>query len=1359
HSYLKVIKNFSNTSSSLIQVVSGCKQSCKQKMENKISLAILPVYDNAEKRRKKFYQAFGFFPPEVRERIIYIKNKNFILQELVNFLLKNRYLNIGKIEILAPYYLDSRFLGKVKDLLFLAKRIIKRRKVKIDLILVITTADIYERISENVPQLIGGAFVEENIAVLSICHLEADSIFSLSESINRNALHEIGHLLGLKHCQNRCVMSKLLNVFGYMEFCPSCQRKLNKRCASPLAGEKAVEQIKELDIDKMFSSSSISSKLTNRITSPFTFPHRLDGVYRYLERFALAFFGLDLSKGKKLIVDVGMGGRGAPTTFDMYRILSKLNPELKIIGIDYNPENVKLAQEEAQKRKIRNISFIKAGFNFNVQKNPDIITCFNVLMDYKRDERLAAIKKLRRRLKNKGVLLEGRSDDIGKYISFIIYQLENEVLIRKQIIFCVNLKSLTNPQLFRRVLPAEFIGDELDWGISSFIEEWEYSNYRFMYLNNPKQILKSVAEELRKKNYNVIPDSKLLKREYVVLKYKRNGKASSTLRQQKREILPQSVIDKLIQVYFKQRSPQNKKCVDGFCCFIKNEKSFPVKLVSFFSADLDEVLNENLISSAKQDYPCDKLGIFFDYKDNKLYILTKCTDYQKRPTRCREHPENGIFSYERCEYQSFLERRREYLYILFEDALRNNPIVNASEEIKEGGIYFTKEAFRFLKEVFKEESINAGGVNFSSFVILLPERRKEVSFYGGINRKNTLKNTIRGSSSPVYFGRKPLKDEDIPSLLSRCFERVEEERNKAGINISELCRKSGVKLSTYEFIRLGRRRPGNPVFILNLLKYFGLEERLSPQERELLNEALRMGTKGVRKLLRDKDRIIPKRIWKEVTRRLEDVIRRKKLKEVSKKLNIPYHTLRSWKKGESQPLHPIYIKKILQYFNLLNELSQEERQRLNRKIREIDKISYYQQGKNSLRKIAKEIGSSHQTVKDIIVRIKERERKILKGVELGILTVEVKREGEVSRVTLVKRLSIRSITEEEAYVLTLFFNNIRPYRAIIKAIEYRKKYPQIPITEKILLSWKGIGKKTIEQIKKYVDLEENNNSFIQTSSSSVSSDTVYLFARFKSEDRISSSSFGNKKSVSSSLSETEYKDTFRKALRGNSLAKSRGSFSILKRKIERIFRKKVKIYSFSFSKIFKEIKNNFTFTLSIAIFSILLDQISKLVAFRVFPQDICLTVSSQHSFFKIIKAGGITFLLLMCNYIFNKVSLSRARKLFSIGIGFIICGIFQVVESIFRPIVDFIPIGSYVYSLADLFRDGGILLISIALIIAIKNRNNLIKSKRNLISSGKNHSCSSSFNLLPHQNRNTSSPFTEQESPFVIVKENKLNIA
>ncbi|RLG42831.1 MAG: hypothetical protein DRN78_02810, partial [Thermoproteota archaeon] len=306
--------------------------------------------------------------------------------------------------------------------------------------------------------------------------------------------------------------------------------------------------------------------------------------------------------------------------------------------------------------------------------------------------------------------------------------------------------------------------------------------------------------------------------------------------------------------------------------------------------------------------------------------------------------------------------------------------------------------------IYKKEEFGIHSIRNKSGSSSIKNPSNYASSLKSLKTPRYILNCVAERSVEKFLASSPVIDEDIPSLLIRCFERVEEERNKAGISISKLCRESGVSLSTYEFIRLRRRRPINPVFILELLKYFGLEKRLSPQERELLNKALRMGTKGVRKQLRDKDRIISKRIWKEVIRRLKN-IRRKELKEVSKKLNIPYHTLQSWQKEKSQPLHPIYIKKILQYFNLLNILSQEERQRLNRKIKEIDKISYYQQGENSLRKIAKEINSSHQTVKNIIARIKEREKKILEGVKLGILTVEIKREGEVSGVTPAKRLS------------------------------------------------------------------------------------------------------------------------------------------------------------------------------------------------------------------------------------------------------------------------------------------------------------------------------------------------------------------
>ncbi|MCD6539084.1 MAG: MFS transporter, partial [Candidatus Omnitrophica bacterium] len=65
--------------------------------------------------------------------------------------------------------------------------------------------------------------------------------------INMNALHELGHLFGLDHCRNQCVMNQLLNVFGYQEFCSRCQKKLARRkSSSPVYGKEEKNERKRL---------------------------------------------------------------------------------------------------------------------------------------------------------------------------------------------------------------------------------------------------------------------------------------------------------------------------------------------------------------------------------------------------------------------------------------------------------------------------------------------------------------------------------------------------------------------------------------------------------------------------------------------------------------------------------------------------------------------------------------------------------------------------------------------------------------------------------------------------------------------------------------------------------------------------------------------------------------------------------------------------------------------------------------------------------------------------------------------------------------------------------------------------------
>jgi len=62
-------------------------------------------------------------------------------------------------------------------------------------------------------------------AVLSVCRL------STSELIEKEAIHEVGHVLGLKHCSNNCVMqfsNSLSEVKTKpLNLCKSCLRKIN----------------------------------------------------------------------------------------------------------------------------------------------------------------------------------------------------------------------------------------------------------------------------------------------------------------------------------------------------------------------------------------------------------------------------------------------------------------------------------------------------------------------------------------------------------------------------------------------------------------------------------------------------------------------------------------------------------------------------------------------------------------------------------------------------------------------------------------------------------------------------------------------------------------------------------------------------------------------------------------------------------------------------------------------------------------------------------------------------------------------------------------------------------------------------
>ena len=105
-----------------------------------------------------------------------------------------------------------------------------------DVVLAVLDADIY---AEGLNFVFGEAELGGRRAIISLCRLKeswtkADAEEKLKERALKEAVHEIGHVLGLSHCPNRrCVMhfsNSLLDTdIKSWRFCEKCLRKLARK--------------------------------------------------------------------------------------------------------------------------------------------------------------------------------------------------------------------------------------------------------------------------------------------------------------------------------------------------------------------------------------------------------------------------------------------------------------------------------------------------------------------------------------------------------------------------------------------------------------------------------------------------------------------------------------------------------------------------------------------------------------------------------------------------------------------------------------------------------------------------------------------------------------------------------------------------------------------------------------------------------------------------------------------------------------------------------------------------------------------------------------------------------------------------
>lgn len=158
-----------------------------------------------------------------------------------------------------------------------------------------------------------------------------------------------------------------------------------------------------------------------------------------------------LTSGSPLIVDVGYGAYPW-TALEMWERWLPLNPRLRLLGIEIDPERVAAALPYAQPGRL---DFALGGFNVDAVLNGEqarIIRAYNVLRQYAESDVAAALASLTPALAHNGILIEGTSTPSGRMVAFDVYRKQSDnTLHHCELVLGTNFHAPLTPSDFQAI--------------------------------------------------------------------------------------------------------------------------------------------------------------------------------------------------------------------------------------------------------------------------------------------------------------------------------------------------------------------------------------------------------------------------------------------------------------------------------------------------------------------------------------------------------------------------------------------------------------------------------------------------------------------------------------------------------------------------------------------------------------------------------------------------------------------------------------------------------------------------------------------------------------------------------------------
>jgi hypothetical protein len=229
-----------------------------------------------------------------------------------------------------------------------------------------------------------------------------------------------------------------------------------------------------------------------------------------------------------LFVDLGYGF-DARTTLESAERFRRVNPDLKILGVEIDKERVEAALPFADEQTF----FRLGGFNLPLQAGESVrlMRAFNVLRQYEEKDFAPAYEHLAEYVLPGGLMIEGTSNPFGsiwaanlarKTLESNIHQLADGVQSQwkmEALVFSTNFRMGFDVEEFQTILPKNYIHHVVKGErVYDFFESWKRAAAETSHAKTfgPRQWFTAACEKLANYGFDVSLKNKWLSKGYLI---------------------------------------------------------------------------------------------------------------------------------------------------------------------------------------------------------------------------------------------------------------------------------------------------------------------------------------------------------------------------------------------------------------------------------------------------------------------------------------------------------------------------------------------------------------------------------------------------------------------------------------------------------------------------------------------------------------------------------------------------------------------------------------------------------------------------------------------------------------------------